>query len=393
MAATAIPFYSLGVFVAPLEAATGWSRADISFAATLIGFCLPLSLLVAGHLIDRLGVRAVAASGHFILGLAFLLLAMLEGEIWLFWLMYAMVGLLAAGASPITFTRALVGLFDRQRGIAIGICLSGAGLGAAIAPPLLSATIERFGWPAGYLALGLLSWCLVPVALRWLPKQGAIAPAAAARPARTSHDGRSATVNAMLLGGICVAFFAVALSVNGYVVHLVPLLIDSGVGATRAAWLGSLLGVAVIAGRLVTGLLLDRMAVGLLGGVVFFMAAAGILVLDVIGAQAAPASAFLIGLTLGAEVDLVAYLVSRTFSPADYARRFSKVYSAFMLGSGLSPFAAGWIADRDASYALFIRFSGVVLAIVGTAFLVLHLLQRRGRDGNAGLTHASDQAL
>lgn len=383
MATTAIPFYSLGVFVAPLGEARGWSRTDISLAATLFGFSLPLSMLTLGYFIDRHGARLVATSGHLMLGLAFIALSFVGESIWMFWGIYVAAAFLAAGASPITFTRVVIAFFNRRRGLALGICMSGAGLGAALAPPLLASVIDTYGWAAAYRVLGLLVLCLAPVALFWLIDK----PAKAARPRATPEAPAHALAlpgnPAILLGIICVAFFAIAASVNGYIVHLIPLLIDAGVTPTRAAWIGGFVGVSVIVGRLSVGSLLDKVPVGLLAMTVFSLAAFGIVLLAFVGAPAAIVTALLIGVTIGAEVDLVAYLVSRGFRQEDYARYFSRVYSAFMLGSGLSPLVAGWIYDRNGTYGPFLWLSCLVLVVVSAAFLALHLAQRpRSRAGS-----------
>ncbi len=373
MATTAIPFYSIGVFITPLEAAKDWSRTDISLAISIFGFILPLSLLSVGYLTDRFGLRLVAASGHLMLGLVFMALSFTGDNVWIFWFLYAAAAGVAVGASPITFTRALIGHFDRHRGIAIGICMSGAGLGAAVAPPVLGSVIEVYGWAAGYRLLGTVALVLAPLVFLWLKEkpETAVSNVQSTAGTKTLQGVNQPPVFLLIL--ICLAFFAIAVSVNGYIVHLVPLMIDSGLQASRAASIAGLVGVAVILGRLIVGWLLDKVAVGMLGMAVFLLAAIGVLILDMYGGRAAPVTAIFIGLTIGAEVDIVAYLVSRLFRPADYARYFSRVYSAFMLGSGLSPLLAGRIVDHYGSYAPFLHMSMLILVLVSIAFLWLHL--------------------
>ncbi len=378
MATTAIPLYTIGVFIAPLEVAKGWSRTDISVAITVFGFTLPLSMLMVGNLIERFGTHWVAASGHLILGLTFLALSLVGTEIWQFWALYIAAALLAVGASPVAFTRALIGHFDQHRGLALGICMSGAGLGAAIMPPLLSHVIATYGWPMGFRVLGAVILCLIPVTFSWLRHKPA---EQAAHNSQSMQAQPVATLDqcdtTRLISLICVLYFVIALSVNGYVIHMIPLLLDSGISATQAGWIGGLMGIAVIVGRLVTGYLLDKIPAGLLGATIFLLALVGILLWLWIGVQAAPVTAILIGLTIGAEVDLVAYLISRLFPQTSYARFFAWVYSAFMLGSGLSPLIAGWIVDRQGSYNLFIQGSSVALIIVSITFLLLHLSWRQ----------------
>lgn len=375
MATTAIPFYSLGVLVTPLEQATGWSRTDISAAATLLGFSLPVAMLWLGGLIDRFGTRLVAASGQVVLAAVFFLLSFTGENIWWFWTLYVAAGLLAVGATPVTFSRAVISEFDRRRGLAIGICMAGAGLGAAIAPPLLNLVVLDLGWPAGYRALGVVALCLVPVTLGWLRTR---ADSRSSEPGvKAPQTGSSRNPRTALLVVLCVLFFAIALSVNGYIVHLIPLMIDSGVSPRQAAWTGGAMGVFVIIGRLLTGYLLDKLPATLLGAVACVLAGAGLTILALFGSSAALLAAVLLGLSIGAEVDIVAYLISRSFHESQYSRYFSFAYSAFMLGSGLSPLMAGWIVDRYATYEPFLRFSRTVLLAVAIAFVALHLVDRR----------------
>lgn len=265
--------------------------------------------------------------------------------------------------------------------------MPGAGLGAAITPPLIGHVIEMHGWAAGYRALGFMVLCLVPVALLWLrdtPSHGG--PATKTGPI-AGKEPIPAANSAALLTVLCISFFAIALSVNGYIVHLVPLMIDSGLSPTRAAWFGGIIGIAAIIGRLTVGYLLDQLPAVLIGVGIFLLAACGIVLLDVFGAQAAMVTALLIGFTVGAEVDLVAYLVSRLFAQKDYSRFFSRVYSAFVFGSGLSPFVAGWIYDTYGSYAHFLRISGALLVLVSVTFLMIYRIQRR--DHRIGIVSPS----
>jgi hypothetical protein len=110
------------------------------------------------------------------------------------------------------------------------------------------------------------------------------------------------------------AFFLVSASVQGCVVHMVAMLTDRGITVQTAALGSSLLGAAVLIGRVGTGFLLDRLFAPYLAAVLFGGYAVGIGLLWISRAQAmALVGAFLVGLGLGAELDIIAYLVSRYF--------------------------------------------------------------------------------
>lgn len=384
VATTAIPLYSMGVFIAPLEQARGWSRTDITTAATIFSFCLPISILILGHFIERCGVRRIVVSGHVMLGLVFLGLAYAGSSLYAFWGFHALAALLAAGASPVAYTRGVIRHFHRARGLAIGIFMASAGVGAALAPPLLDAIIDGGGWQAGYQALAATLFVIGAVVFILLSGEDNLAMANAQVPAVTREQSAESSQPAAgrrpiprSLWWICLVIFLVALSVNGYVVHFVPLLRGEGLGASEAAIVASYIGLAVIIGRLATGALLDRVSTGLLGCFVFAFAAVGILMLQGFGASAAPLAAFLLGFTVGAEVDLVTFLVSRMFPAAEFSRYFSWVYSAFMIGGGLSPLMAGQIFDRTGQYQFFFTVTSTMLLGISAAFMVLHWIQAK----------------
>jgi MFS family permease len=335
-----------------------------------------------GRCIDRFGVRKIAVTGHLMLGVSYLALAATGSDVRLFWAIYACAAVAAVGASPITYARAVIQYFSQHRGLAIGICMSGTGIGAALAPPILEWVIRTRGLEAGYQLLALVLFAIAAIVFLLLPADRVAASVHGPAPVAVDPVGRPVPRLArehpgLMLALICGGIFLVALSVNGYVIHLVPLLQGRGLSSEQAAGIAAYLGLAVVAGRLLTGVLLDRFSTGLIGCAVFLAAATGIVLLHMAGAAVAPVSIVLIGFTVGAEVDLVAYLVSTLFSKASFSRYFSRVYAAFMLGAGISPLIAGRLYDHHGSYDLFFNLSGALLLLISLAFLALHLLQRR----------------
>lgn len=382
MSVTAIPLYTLGVFLLPLEAARGWSRTDIALAPAILGFSLPLGFLMLGRLIARFGIRRVAVSGHLMLAFAFIGLSQ-AATLSLFWGLYFFAGLAAVGASPVTYTQAVVRAFETRRGLAIGLCMSGAGVGAVLAPPILDYVLRVHGWQAGYAVLGSAS-ALVGAAVHRLLARidtgrdggrreigSAASNRAGAADLPAQGDLHAEGGGTRLLVMLCAIIFVVALCLNGYVVHLVPILVAQGHAARNAAALAGGIGLAVMVGRLVTGWLLDRFSTGLVGGLVFSGAAVGIALLAEVLPAPPLAAVLLIGFSIGAEVDILAYIVSRRFSAADYARRFSWVYGAFMVGGGISPLLAGLSYDLVGGYGPFFLVSALLLLGVAASFVGL----------------------
>jgi MFS family permease len=138
---------------------------------------------------------------------------------------------------------------------------------------------------------------------------------------------------------------------NGCVVHLVPLLTDRGISAQSAAFVASIAGGAVLVGRVWTGYLLDRFfAPNVTMG--FFLALAfGVFLLGT-GATATTAlfAAMLVGLGLGAEVDIIGYLVGRYFGLRAFGEIYGYLFAGFVLGAGLGPMLMGSGFDATGSY-------------------------------------------
>ena len=81
------------------------------------------------------------------------------GELWLFYLTYASMAVLGAGTIPVTWTRAVTATFFHQRGLALGIMLSGTGICAILIPQYTVWLVENFGWRTAYLGLAALPLC------------------------------------------------------------------------------------------------------------------------------------------------------------------------------------------------------------------------------------------
>jgi cyanate permease len=160
------------------------------------------------------------------------------------------------------------------------------------------------------------------------------------------------------------AIVLVGASVHGCVLHLVPLLSDQGVSSNRVALATSFLGSALLIGRVGSGYLLDRFFAPRVAMCLFGAAACGIALLRTRAASGLLFLAvFLIGLGMGAEVDIIAYLVSRYFG----LRAFGEVYGyAFAPYGALGPWLMALGFDRSGSYgsALVGFFVATLLAVV-----------------------------
>jgi MFS family permease len=164
-----------------------------------------------------------------------------------------------------------------------------------------------------------------------------------------------------------LAFFLVGASVHACVLHTAAILTDLGSTAQAAALGSSLVGVALLVGRVGSGYFLDRffgprVAIFFFGGV-----AIGIALLWIGGSrEVALVGAFLVGLGMGAEVDIIAYLTSRYFGLRAFGEIYGYAFGAFALAGGVGTFLMGAGFDLTGSYRTPLAgfFAATLVAIV-----------------------------
>ena len=161
--------------------------------------------------------------------------------------------------------------------------------------------------------------------------------------------------------------------VTGTVVHFVPLAIQFGIAPAKAGILVSVIGIAALSGRMVTGVLLDRINAKYIGGVAFALPAIALGALLASGGTfpALVAVAILVGLASGAEFEIATYLISRFFGLRNFGTLFGFITGFAALATGLGAPLAGLAFDRLGSYDL-AADTAVALSIL-SSLLILSL--------------------
>jgi MFS family permease len=356
-----IAVYSFSVFFKPLMHEFHAGRAAVSLGFTVQLFVGALSAAPAGWLIDRFGPRRVILIGTAIFGLILVANRLFSGSLTHIYVFYVLLGLSIQGVGPIPYGTVVSHWFDRRRGLALGLTMLGIGLGAVIMPSLAQTLIARFGWSTAYSILGgsvlLLCWPTVAYCLKEKPEDlglvcaGASATTSPAHKAgaRQGFSARQAWSSRDFWLMVC-AFTLVSASVQGCVVHMAAMLNDKGLSPRSAALGSSLIGAAVLIGRAGTGYLMDRFPAAWLAAIFFGGAAFGVAVLWLAHSRVILCGVFLVGLGLGAEVDIIAYLTSRYFGLRDFGKVYSSAFAAFALAGALGPLVMGLGFDRTGSY-------------------------------------------
>ena len=374
LGASALPFYSIGVLLGPLTAHTGWTAAQVQGALSISFVGGALAAPLVGWLMGHIPVRTIALLGVGGMVLGFVVASQARGSLPVFYAGYAIVALFGSGASPLVWSHAIAGSFERQRGLAMGIALAGTGLAGAALPPYTVWAIRSFGPEGAYLALAALPALIaLPLALAWF--QPARFGEAEERSAGAIADTRPPLSIALgsyrfwvLLACILATYFATsALAPN-----LVPTLTQRGFALETVAIAMSVLGVSVIAGRLTVGYLVDKLWAPAVATAALLLPAIGCVIL--LGAPSyglALAAAALIGFGAGAEFDVLGYLVSRYFGVGQYARVFALMYAAISLAAGLAPVAFAALSDGTGSHDTGVLAAAALLVVGAVGLLTL----------------------
>ncbi|HSN32091.1 MAG TPA: MFS transporter [Ideonella sp.] len=383
--------YSITVVLPRIQAEFGVDRADASlpYTLTMIGFGIGSVLM--GRMADRFGVMTPVLVGAVGLGSGFVA-AGLAPSLWVFNLAQGLLmGLLGTAATFAPLVADTSRWFDRRRGIAVAICMSGNYVAGSLWPPVMQHFIGSVGWRATYVGMGV--FCVVsmlPLALvlRRPPPRAAPTPvAAAARPALPVADPARplglapGTLQALL----CVAGVACCVAMSMPQVHIVAYCGDLGYGPARGAEMLSLmLGLGVVS-RLVSGAISDRIGGlrtlllgSLLQGValLMFLPSSGLVSLYVVSA--------LFGLFQGGIVPAYALIVREAFGPAQAGARVGAVFTATLFGMALGGWMSGAIYDASGSYRLAF-VNGIAWNLLNVAIVLFLLLRERGGPRAHGL--------
>jgi MFS family permease len=374
-----INVFSFGVFLKPITAELGIGRATFSSALTLHATMAALMCPVFGWMIDRWGVRRVMLPALVLYALGIAAYALITADPFaVTYLIFGITGLTGTVAGPIPYSTVISQWFDRQRGLALGIGMAGVGLGVALMPQLAALLIAKFGWRAAYIGLAVASivFAFVPVAL-FVREPAAFA----ARPERGQSRGAALNLpgagvgealGSWLFWGLGIAFFFDVIAINGTLTHIVALLTDRGIGREVAVTALSGTGIALLAGRILSGWFLDRfwgpyVAIG------FF--ASPMLGLALLMSHAAGATPFLgaicLGIGIGAEIDLMAFFASRYFGLRNYAKIYGTMFGLFGLGVGVGPALSGLSFDRFHSYTPIFAVYEIMLLVTCVIFVRL----------------------
>lgn len=356
---------SLGLFVSPLNTATGLGIVTISFALAVGQFVWGAVQPVAGALADRYGTGRVLAGSIVLLAIGCALTPVLTNE---FGLMLTMGFLFAAGAGGAGFSVLIGGAAQyvpaNKRGTASGVINAGGSFGQFVFAPIVQKLISALGWAGAMWSLAAMTLMALPLArmLRRSPE------ATAARAASESDGGLKRAVRdafkdrSYLL--LHAGFFTCGFHIAFLVIHLPGEVGLCGLPPSVASWSLALIGLANIVGSLVTGQWVNQYRSKY---ILFWMyLSRTVLILMYLAAPKTAMTFYIfaigLGLTWLATVPPTAGVVGKLFGVRYLATLFGLTLLSHQIGAFFGAYLGGIAVDRTGSY-LWMWYVDALLAL------------------------------
>jgi MFS family permease len=366
-----LPFFTVGVFVAPLTHAFSWSAVQIQAGLTVMLLCNIVTLPVAAWLAGRFGARRIALGSVAAFAASFMALGALNGDLREFYLNGVLLSVAGAGTLGVIWARAISTWFIQRRGMALGAAMMGTGATGLVAPILANQLIAATGWRSAYVILGALPLLIaLPLVFIFFRE----------RPGAPDEDGQKlrdifapTILRQWRFWMIGVAFLLIGWTVAGSIPNLIGFLTSRGYTAAQAAGLASFLGLFVVLGRLGCGALLDRLWAPAVAAIFFGAAALACVLLS--AERLAPGivifAAAALGLAAGAEFDVLPYLTARYFGLERLGSVLALLTAFFYLGAALGPWGFRYLHDITGGYRAALLTGASSLGLGTCALLLL----------------------
>jgi MFS family permease len=382
-------WYSFSVFFLAIVKDFGWSRAAVSTIFSVFIITHAVTGLLTGYLQDRYGPRVVIPVGSLILALSLALTGQAQ-NLWHFRTCYGVLA--GAGVSLLGFQSHAAFLpkwFERKRGLAVGIAMSGIGFGMLFLIPLIDRGITAYGWRATYLYLaGLALFVVGPLNLifsRHSPERLNLRPDGdVIRTADHEPPGAKMilevvdsdwvrqewTLKSAFFTGrfwfLVFAFFFLSYTYQGTLLHSISAMVDAGLKQETAALYFGVLGIAGSGGKILFGYLSDlfgRERINSLGGALAILGIVCLMSANWLGGSLPLLFAILFGVGYGAAAPLLPAVSADIF----LGKSFGLIFAVICIGSGtggaLGSFLVGFLHDLSGTYAVSFTIGCVTLLL------------------------------
>lgn len=374
---------SFGLYVKPIASEFGWSRTDVTAIYSLVTIMGALGTPLLGFMLDRGGSRPVIVASSIALPAALMVVPVLPPSYAAFLAAGILLGLISIIASPTAYVSLLPQWFSSRLGMAVALAMFGSGLGQFVLTSLHGRLLEQLPWRTAWsvvAALVALVGILTAVTTA-RDRPGVLAARRAGRGDQLPGAPLTVALRSRLFWTASISFLLVQLVTSAMLTHLAPLLTDRGVEVGRAAGLIGTIGLFSLAGRALSGAVLDRYGVGPLGLAIFPLQGAGCLLI----ASGADGGLMVlaaggIGLAYGVEADMLPWLLRREFGLRCFGRLYGMAFGAVQFGGVVGPLVMAVSFDRLGGYSAGLA----VLSTVSAVATILITVVARMSTANAG---------
>ena len=349
---------TIGLLFNPWETEFGWDRAAVSLTASLGFVVYGVAQALSGRWADRTGPRVIFAASIALLGVG----TAAVGSIVSLWQAYVIFGVLimvaVGGASNPTAAVAVARWFTARRGLALGIVAGGAAAGQFVILPVMASLIQRFGWRAAFLWLGvaILAVALPVILLLFRDDPGQATSHAGGR---AGLAGSPMAVAELLRHAnfwwLALSFFVCGVTTGGLIdTHFIPHAQDHHVSAVTAATAFGVLSLVNMVFTTLSGAVSDRLGYTRLLG--WNYAGRAVTLVYLVFARD-PASLFVFAVAFGI-VDFSTLAPTTALATILFGRHsagtvYGLVSLSHQLGSALGSYAGGLVHDLSGSYTAF----------------------------------------
>jgi MFS family permease len=349
----------------------GWSKSDFALVGTL-GAITIFTLPVVGRVVDTIGVRRTALIGVIAAPLLFLALSVFTGGFGVFIGLLLFQNILCMTTTSTVFTRTVVEHITRSRGFALALAASGPALTAAVGGPLLNNFVNAHGWRSGYIAVAIFAFVGGVSSLLMIPSESKKQTPRTPKVKAARQDyGVIFRTSAfwIILSGIVLSNLTQFITTS----QLNIMLLENGVTHGQLSAMISAFAIGVLAGRFASGLALDRFPAPVVTSIAMALPAIGLfLIASSLDSPAVLMTAVvMLGLSYGAEGDVIGYLVARIFGVKVYSSVLGMMVAAISGGSTCGAILLSFTLKSTGGYEFFLTFAGVATLFGSLLFLLL----------------------
>ena len=357
---------SMGLFLSPLNTATGLGLGSISLAFACGQLCWGLTQPFAGAIADKVGAGRVLVVGVLLVTVGTVITPLMTTTPGLIFA----IGVLSAGGAGMAGPAVLMAATTRliapeRRGMATGIVNAGGSFGQFVMAPIAGALSAGLGWSGAIQVMGTLVLIALPAA--YVLKSPAKPTATATVTAVSAREAISAAVAHSGFRLLAIGFFVCGFHVALLATHLPGVIAACGLPAEYGGWSLAMLGLFNIVGSVLMGWAVGRWRMKSLLSLVYATRAVAILIFLLAPKTGFTALAFaaVMGITFLSTVPPTAGLVAKFFGISNMATLFGLVMLTHQVGGFLGAWMGGRVFELTGSYD-WIWYVDILLAVAAS---------------------------